>query len=91
MSSAGRQLAHLRHQLDHLDTMLGKQRPRAESCLAGRAKGCGAYRDGTSAWYPAGRVVYDAEDWSLYDNMVRTVLSWCLWLVLRVVNVVEVV
>lgn len=68
--SASRQLAHLRHQLDHLDTMLGRQRPRAESCLAGRAKGCGAYRDGSSAWYPPGRVVYDAEDYSLFDNVV---------------------
>lgn len=72
VSSAGRQLAHLRHQLEHLDHMLGRQRPRAESCLAGRAKGCGVYRDGTSAWYPAGRVVYDAEDYSLYDDVVRT-------------------
>lgn len=36
----------------------------------GRAKSCGMYKDGTTAWSPAGKVVYDAEDYRIFDNEV---------------------
>lgn len=68
--------AKLRHQLQQLDAVIaqGSQQGgvahQAGSRLAGRCRAVGCDARGRTTWSPAGRVVYDYEDYSLYDNQV---------------------